>query len=106
MNQNLVVTSACSNEAEGLRIARELVERGLAACVQIVPGIRSVYRWQGKIEDATESLVIVKTNSAKFELLKRTIELLHSYEVPEILALPVAAGSEKYLGWMEEVLGA
>jgi periplasmic divalent cation tolerance protein len=104
MNQNLVVTSTCSNEGEALRIARELVERGLAACVQIIPSIRSVYRWQGKIEEATECLLLVKTNSAKFELLQRTIELLHSYDVPEILAVPVAAGSEKYLAWMEEAL--
>jgi periplasmic divalent cation tolerance protein len=104
MNPNLVVTSTCSNEEEALRIARELVERGLAACVQIVPGIRSVYRWQGKMEDSMECLLLVKTNSAKFELLQRTIELLHSYEVPEILAMPVAAGSEKYLAWMEEAL--
>jgi periplasmic divalent cation tolerance protein len=104
MNQNLVVTSTCSNEEEALRIARELVERGLAACVQIIPAIRSVYRWQGKLEDSTECLLLVKTNSAKFELLQRTIELLHSYDVPEVLAVPVAAGSEKYLAWMEEAL--
>ncbi len=104
MNPNIVVTSTCSTEDEALRIARELVKRGLAACVQIVPGIRSVYLWQGKMEEATECLLLVKTNSAKFELLQRTIELLHSYELPEVLAIPVAAGSEKYLAWMEEAL--
>jgi periplasmic divalent cation tolerance protein len=93
MNQNLVVTSTCSNEAEALRIARELVERSLAACVQIVPGIRSVYRWQGKLEDTPEYLLLIKTNSAKFELLQCTLELLHSYELPEILAFPVSQGT-------------
>jgi periplasmic divalent cation tolerance protein len=106
MNQNLVVTSTCPSEEEALRIARALVERELAACVQIVPGIRSVYRWQGKIEDSRECLLLVKTNSAKFELLRQAIELQHSYEVPEILGVPVAAGSEKYLAWMEEALRA
>jgi periplasmic divalent cation tolerance protein len=106
MNQNVVVTSTCSSEEEALRIAREVVERGLAACVQIIPGIRSVYRWQGKLEVTSEWLLLVKTNSAKFELLGRVIELLHSYDVPEVLAVPVLAGSEKYLAWMDEALSA
>jgi len=106
MNQNIVVTSTCSNEAEALRIAHELIDRSLAACVQVVPGIRSVYRWQGKVEESSEWLLLVKTDSAKFELLQRTIHLLHSYEVPEILALPVLTGSEPYLAWMEEALRA
>jgi periplasmic divalent cation tolerance protein len=104
MKQNLVVLSTCSNEEEAHRIGSALVEQHLAACVQVLPPMRSIYRWQGKIETAAEHLLVIKSNSAKFQLLQEAISRLHSYDVPEILALPVTAGSEKYLAWMEAEL--
>ncbi len=100
MNDNIVVLSACPTSEESERIALAAVNLRLAACVQIFPQMRSVYRWQGKVESAAEHLLLFKTTSAKFELLRSKIEELHSYEVPEILAIPVAAGSEQYLTWL------
>jgi periplasmic divalent cation tolerance protein len=104
MNQNLVVMSTCSNADEAERIGRALVEERLAACAQILPPMRSIYRWQGRVMTDPEHLLLIKTSSAKFELLERRIGELHSYEIPEVLALPVTAGSGKYLSWMESEL--
>ena len=106
MNDTFVVLSACATAEEAERIAAAAVELHLAACVQILPQMRSVYRWQGKVESAAEHLLLFKTTAAKFELLRSKIEELHSYEVPEILALPAAAGSEKYLAWLKDAVNA
>ena len=92
--------SACPTAEESERIAQAAVDLRLAACVQILPQMRSVYRWQGKVESAAEHLLLFKTTSANFELLRSKIEELHSYDVPEILAIPAAAGSDKYLAWL------
>jgi len=90
-------------DAESARAAtRKLVEEKLAACGNLVPGIESIYRWQGKIETSSEVLVIFKTTAARLAQLEERIRELHSYEVPEILAVPVRAGLPAYLRWVEE----
>lgn len=90
-------------DAESARAAtRKLVEEKLAACGNLVPGIESIYRWQGNIETSSEVLVIFKTTAVRFAQLEERIRELHSYEVPEILALPVGAGLPAYLRWVEE----
>jgi len=81
-----------------------LVERGLAACVNILPGVESVYRWQGKIERDDEILLLIKSDTAHFSALEDTISNLHPYEVPEILAVPVEAGHQPYLEWIDQCL--
>jgi len=101
----LVVYITAPNEEEGAKIARALVEERLAGCVNIVRPIRSIYRWQEKIEDDTETLMIVKTRKLLFESLEKRVRELHSYSVPEIIAVPVVEGSRDYLKWLEEVTG-
>ncbi|HVO32348.1 MAG TPA: divalent-cation tolerance protein CutA [Elusimicrobiota bacterium] len=96
------VTAPDSKEAS--RLSRALVEGKLAACVNIVPGISSRYWWKGKIETAREALLVIKTSSTKYMALERRIRQLHSYSVPEILALPVDRGSRPYLRWIAESL--
>lgn len=105
MTDKIVVFSTCASPEDAERIARRLVDSRLAACVSIVPGIRSVYRWQGKVEDAAEQLLVIKTSRAAFPALRAEIENVHPYEVPEILALPVVEGSEKYLSWLAAEVG-
>lgn len=96
----LAILCTCPNGEEANRIARVLVEEALAACVNVVPGVRSVYYWQGSVEEADEQLLIVKAPAQHFAALEARIRALHSYSVPEILALPVAAGSAPYLDWL------
>ncbi|MBI5814100.1 MAG: divalent-cation tolerance protein CutA [Nitrospinae bacterium] len=96
----IVVLVTASGEEEAAKIAGELVSRRLAACVNIIPGARSIYRWEGKICDGREALMIVKTTADKFTRLSETVAELHSYSTPEVIAMPVTAGSEKYLGWV------
>ena len=95
------MTAASGEEAE--RIAEMLVEARLAACVQILPEMKSVYRWQGKIERQPEVLLIAKTTRSKFPELERRVRASHSFEIPEIVALPVVAGSAPYLQWLLSV---
>ena len=96
----VVMVTAPEKEASGL--ARALVEERLVACANLLPGLRSVYWWKGKIEDEPEVLCIMKTRSALFEALRNRVRALHSYEVPEIIALPILAGHEPYLEWITE----
>ena len=98
----LIVFCTCENAEQGRRIAEALVEARLAACVNILPPLRSVYRWQGKIESAEEVLLLIKTTAGRFPALEDRIQQLHSYDTPEIIAIPIAAGSEKYLDWLRE----
>jgi periplasmic divalent cation tolerance protein len=102
MKAFIVVYVTVSSVDEGRRIARALVEERLAACVNQLPGIRSIYRWQGKIEESTEELLIIKTNKDLFAALQKRVCELHSYAVPEVIAVPVTAGSEPYLQWLDE----
>jgi periplasmic divalent cation tolerance protein len=104
MTDKIVVFSTCASAEEGQRVARTLVEKRLAACVNVIPGIRSVYRWNDAIEDEEEVLLLIKTSRALFEELREEIERLHSYEVPEVIALSIVDGSERYLSWMTREL--
>ena len=104
MTDKIVVLSTCSGEEEGERLARELVENRVAACVNVLPRLRSFYRWQGKVEDATECLLLIKSSRSRFDALRAALEKAHSYEVPEILALSVVDGSANYLNWLDENL--
>lgn len=100
MTDALVVITTTETQADAERLAQALVERELAACVQVLPQITSVYRWQGKIEQASEVLLLIKTTRAAYSELETAIRQNHSYQTPEILALPVEAGSTEYLGWL------
>jgi len=99
----VVFLTAASGE-EATRLADLLIGAHLAACVQILPEIESVYRWQGNIERQSEILLIAKTTAAKFGELEREVRALHSYETPEIVAVPVVAGSTPYLKWLADSL--
>jgi periplasmic divalent cation tolerance protein len=104
MTDKIVVLSTCASAEEAQRVARALVEKRLAACVNVMPGIRSVYRWKDAIEDEEEVLLLIKTSRGLLEELREEIERLHSYEVPEVIALSVVDGSERYLAWMSREL--
>jgi periplasmic divalent cation tolerance protein len=101
----LVVLVTCQSAREARRIAQSLVEKHLIACANIlqVP-VQSIYRWQGKVQTGKEVLMLVKSSRAKFSALQKEIQLMHSYDVPEIIALPIATGSRDYLSWMSESL--
>ncbi len=99
---NIVVFITAANEEEAASIAHALVEGRLAACVNMVRGIRSIYQWQGKMEDETEVLMIVKTRRELFGALSERVKKLHSYSVPEIIAFPIIEGSADYLKWLNE----
>lgn len=106
MPEYIVVLITAPNEEEAANIAKELVGAQLAACVNIIRGLRSLYRWQGKIEDEDEVLMVAKTRRELFEGLQKKVKELHSYSVPEIIALPIVEGSEEYLKWLGEETGA
>lgn len=101
MTGALVVLVTAPTAERAAEMARTLVEERLAACGNVVPGIRSIYRWEGEVQDDEEVLLVLKTTRERFEALRERVLALHPYEVPEVLALPVEAGSEKYLAWLE-----
>jgi len=101
----VVVFITVPNEEDGAAIAQALVESRLAACVNIVKNVRSIYLWQGKIEDDSEVLMIAKTRLELFNALESRVKELHSYDVPEIIALPIIAGSADYLKWLNDSTG-
>jgi periplasmic divalent cation tolerance protein len=98
----IVVFMTAANGEEATRLADMLVGAHLAACVQILPEMESVYRWQGRIERQSEVLLLAKTTREKFEELEREVRALHSYDTPEIIAVPVTAGSGPYLDWLRQ----
>jgi periplasmic divalent cation tolerance protein len=100
----IVVFMTAANGEEAARLAEMLVGAQLAACVQILPEMESVYRWEGKIERQSEILLLAKTTKAKFEELEREVRALHSYETPEIIAVPVTVGSGPYMQWLNTSL--
>jgi periplasmic divalent cation tolerance protein len=99
-----VVLVTAGSEVEAEAIAKSLVENKLAACVSLSP-IRSIYTWKGEIHSDSEWQLVIKTDLAKFEALKTKVRELHSYEVPEIIAIPIVAGSEAYLNWLGQSCG-
>ena len=98
----LVVLSTAPDRATAARIARALVEERLAACVNIVPGVTSIYRWKGKVERDSEVLCVIKTRASLLARLSRRLEALHPYDVPEVVALKVSGGAKAYLEWIDE----
>jgi periplasmic divalent cation tolerance protein len=103
LTDKCVILVTCSNAAEAKKIARAVVDARLAACVNILPGaVTSIYRWKGKVESAQEKLLLIKTSRNRLPKLQAAIERLHSYDVPEIIALPIVAGSKAYLEWMNQ----
>jgi len=96
----LVVLTTVEKREDGERLAGLLIERELAACVQILPPMVSIYRWQGNIEHANEVLLLIKTRREVYPRLEAVIKENHSYQTPEIIALPIAAGSTEYLSWL------
>ncbi|CAF0703579.1 divalent-cation tolerance protein CutA [Candidatus Methylacidithermus pantelleriae] len=100
----LLVSVTTENVEQARRIAQVLVEERLAACVQVVPQIHSVYRWKGKAEEAGESLLLIKSSQELWESLQKRIRELHSYECPEVVALPVYAAEASYLNWWSHCL--
>lgn len=101
-NNKLVILCTCPDRDTAAEIARVLVDEGLAGCVNIVPGMLSIYRWQGRVETDEELLLIIKTTTERYEALEKRLRVAHPYEVPEILALPVARGLPDYLEWLEQ----
>ena len=106
MTDKIVVVSTCSTAGEAAKIARRLVEKKLAACVNLLPGVRSIYHWKGAVEDSKEVVLLIKSRRELFDELRAELEKLHSYEVPEVIALQIVDGAENYLGWMERELAA
>jgi periplasmic divalent cation tolerance protein len=99
-----IILSTCADREQAERIAHRLLELNLAACINILPGVQSLYRWQGSVETAAEVLLFIKTRAALSHEVQSTIAGLHSYEVPEFLVLPISGGSEPYLAWLDESL--
>ena len=102
MTDKRIVLSAAGSEEEARKIARHLVERRLAACVNIVPQIESIYRWQGNVDSAREWLLLIKTTVEKFPDVRDAIRELHSYELPECISISVEDGSPAYLKWIDQ----
>ena len=105
MTDKRVVLTTCGSQQEGRRIARALVEKRLAACVNLVPNIESVYQWHGKIETASEWLLIIKTTAGAAGSLRDAIHEIHSYDVPEFVVLAIEDGSDAYLEWIGDSVG-
>ena len=104
MTGKIVVFCTCASMEEARKLAGVLLEERLAACVNVIGGITSHYRWQGSLESAEEFLLVIKSSQALFPQLRAAIEQAHSYEVPEVLALPVLDGAPNYLQWMDDNL--
>jgi len=96
----IVVLVTCGSEEEALKIAHSLIGNHLSACINLVSPVRSIYRWEGKILDEREWILIIKTQKDRFKELEKEVRSLHSYVVPEIIGLPVVEGSSPYLKWL------
>lgn len=102
MTDKRIVLTTAGSEEEARKIAHALVERSLAACVNVVPQVTSIFRWQGRVEEAHEWLLLVKTTEAAFDEVRRVIAELHSYELPECISLAIENGSSRYIEWIAE----
>lgn len=99
----LVVLTTCSSAEQAGVVARVLVDQSLAACVNIIPRVQSVYRWQGAVQTDEEYLLVIKASAANFDVIEQRIKSVHSYELPEIIAVPIVAGSKEYLKWVSSL---
>lgn len=104
MTEALIAFTTFANEDDAARVVRALVEERLAACGNLLPGARSIYRWQGAVEDAREVVVLLKTRKQDWAALMSRLHELHPYETPELVAVRVAAGAPRYMAWLEESL--
>ena len=104
MTNKILVFSTCESKDEAERLAKALLEAHLAACVNVITQIRSFYWWKEKVESADEALMVIKTSTELFDQVRDLIESRHSYDVPEIIALPITAGSAAYLEWLTREL--
>ena len=104
MTDKIVVLSTADSEETAASLANALVEQRLAACVNILPKVRSIYHWQGKVEDTSEWMLVIKSRRDLFDKLRAEIVRLHSYEVPEVIAIPIVDGSEPYLDWIDKMV--
>src|SRR5712692_73604 len=100
MTDSIVIFVTAGSEAEAEILATALVEEQLAACVNILSPIRSIYRWEGKVADDREWLLLIKTRAERFAAVEAKVKALHSYQVPEVIALPIVAGAEGYMRWL------
>ncbi|HSL03894.1 MAG TPA: divalent-cation tolerance protein CutA [Nitrospiraceae bacterium] len=98
--QVLVILVTMDNHEEAVRIGEEMVNTKLAACANIIPGIQSIYRWKGNVITAQEVLLILKSTKSRYRALEKAIKAMHTYEIPEIIALPVKEGLDRYMGWV------
>lgn len=101
MTEKIIVLSNCGSEEEARRVARSLVEARLAACVNIVPGVQSIFHWQGAVQEEAEWMLIIKSTRSLFEGLRAELRKIHSYQTPEVLAAPVIDGDAEYLEWID-----
>lgn len=102
MTDKRIVLSTAGSEDEARKIAQHLVEHQLAACVNIIPHVESIYRWQGKMESSREWLLLIKTTQAQFSAVRDAIRLLHSYDLPECISIAIDDGSAAYLEWIQQ----
>lgn len=101
MTDKIVVLSTVGSPDEAHRVAMHLIEKRVAACVNILPAVRSIYRWKGAVEDGQEAILLIKTRRPLLQMLEKELRAVHSYEVPEMIALPVVEGLEEYLSWID-----
>ena len=104
MTDKILVLTTCATVEEAEAVSRHLIDARLVACVNITSGVRSLYRWQSRVEDNTEVMLVMKSRRDLFGALKSELRKVHSYEIPEIIALPVIDGNDEYLGWVDEEL--
>lgn len=100
--QHIIVLSTCPGSITAKKIAQDLVENKLAACVNAIPGVQSYFSWVGKVDSAEEHLLIIKTTHEHYAALEKRIQTLHPYELPEIIAVPISTGSSDYLKWIQD----
>ncbi len=104
MTDKIVILSTCETESDARRIAAHLLEKRLAACVNILPGATSVYRWKGAVETASEFMLVIKSRRELLARIEEEFRTVHPYDTPELIALPIVDGSAGYLGWLNESL--
>lgn len=106
MTDKVIVYTTCGKAEDAEALAQRLIEGRLAACVSVVPGVRSFYRWKGKVENDPEVLLIIKTARGLVDQLRQELEKAHPYELPELIAAPIVDGSPNYLAWLEQEVTA